>query len=376
MATPQHPTIPGFTPDERSNCRATSFVSSAPNVAPLPSLVLNDGSAVLSRWQLTPQERLSAYLTGDAYVWTHTFGQPLQPLSMSFEPPAFETESSETDTLESETSEAKHVPQFGVLFDVLQERARQEESGGFKRYPTELWPAILNKHSGDFANAVIHSHLDEKDKPRLRGALVQLAAVTMAWIEAIDDPDGAGLPMQLGLTGEPDDILRRLVKSAGAASVIESLGKAARAESRHLSIMLTNLAHDHQKRKDAEEILKVKMKELSTLKRPMSIKDFNAELTRRFKIIAEAPLRPGESLLWIDEPVLASQIDLHALTVSLGGISLAGYAEDENDCDGQPVEELTLSAINAITSEFTIVREDTPRDFDFSDLTKGNDESL
>lgn len=336
MATPQHPTIPGFTPDERSNCRATSFVSSAPNVAPLPSLILNDGSAVLSRWQLTPQERLSAYLTGDAYVWTHTFGQPLQPLSMSFEPPAFETEDGAASNAPQTDSPTSPTPQFGVLFDVLQERARQNESWGLQRHSPELWLAIVTEEVGETAQSVLHDRFGGKAKGTLRKELVQLAAVAIAWLEAIDDPDGVGQPMQFGLTGEPHDVLRRMVQSEGAAAV----------------------------------------KELSTLKRPMSIKDFNAELTRRFKIIAEAPLRPGESLLWLDEPVLASQIDPHALTVSLGGTCLAGYAEDESDCDGQPVEELTLSAINGITSEFTIVREDTPRDFDFSDLTKGGDESL
>jgi hypothetical protein len=54
---------------------------------PLPAYVSEDGY-VLSRWRLSWKERLRVFLRGDLYHWQGTFGQPLQPISMTIEPPA------------------------------------------------------------------------------------------------------------------------------------------------------------------------------------------------------------------------------------------------------------------------------------------------
>jgi hypothetical protein len=92
-----------------------------------------------------------------------------------------------------------HMPdeRFDVLMDVAEERSRQEAKHGTNTaaHPDSMTDgfrlAILTEEVGETANALIE--WDNRDEPlplegeeALRSELVQVAAVAVAWVEAID----------------------------------------------------------------------------------------------------------------------------------------------------------------------------------------------
>lgn len=74
-----------------------------------------------------------------------------------------------------------------VCRDVQDERARQDLKFGSQREQSHpLWNTILSEEVGEAATEVL-----EKDIDNLRMELVQVAAVAVAWIEAIDSGRGS-----------------------------------------------------------------------------------------------------------------------------------------------------------------------------------------
>lgn len=48
------------------------------------------GGVILTRWQMSIWERLKVLFTGNVYLWMLTFGQPVQPVCIEVDKPAFE----------------------------------------------------------------------------------------------------------------------------------------------------------------------------------------------------------------------------------------------------------------------------------------------
>ena len=77
---PAIPIIPGH------DLPATNFAESQDEYQTLPAFRQDDGT-VLTRWRLTWKERLTIFLRGDLYLFTLTFNEPLQPVSLQVERP-------------------------------------------------------------------------------------------------------------------------------------------------------------------------------------------------------------------------------------------------------------------------------------------------
>ena len=70
-----------------------------------------------------------------------------------------------------------------VLDLIRTERMRQEKLWGEQNHPDLYWLGILMEEVGEVAKAVIEGWAWEKDRDK---ELVQVAAVAVAWKEAID----------------------------------------------------------------------------------------------------------------------------------------------------------------------------------------------
>jgi len=67
--------------------------------------------------------------------------------------------------------------------EIVAECARQDEKWGSQRYLSSLkWLAILIEEVGEVAEET----LDNESRARLRAEVVQVAAVCVAWLEALD----------------------------------------------------------------------------------------------------------------------------------------------------------------------------------------------
>jgi len=74
-----------------------------------------------------------------------------------------------------------------VLEDVAKERERQEAKWGDQSSNSDLvWSAVLGEEYGESAQAVLHDTFGGKAAGTLREELIQVAAVAVAWIEALD----------------------------------------------------------------------------------------------------------------------------------------------------------------------------------------------
>lgn len=75
-----------------------------------------------------------------------------------------------------------------VCDDVLIERVEQHRNWGNQSgHSNATWLAILTEEVGESAQAVLHNRFGGKHRGTLREELVQVAAVAVAWIEAIDE---------------------------------------------------------------------------------------------------------------------------------------------------------------------------------------------
>lgn len=80
MLTPTSPIIRGFEGEE------IIIAKDQPEYLPLPALPLSDGS-VVTRWKLSPVQRLIALVRGDIYLTVLTFHRALQPVMLDVCPP-------------------------------------------------------------------------------------------------------------------------------------------------------------------------------------------------------------------------------------------------------------------------------------------------
>jgi NTP pyrophosphatase (non-canonical NTP hydrolase) len=75
--------------------------------------------------------------------------------------------------------------------DVMFERMKQDAKWGQQNHTDEWWLAIAGEEFGELAQAILHDKFGGKVAGTTRAELVQLAAVTLAWIECIDRREGA-----------------------------------------------------------------------------------------------------------------------------------------------------------------------------------------
>lgn len=74
-----------------------------------------------------------------------------------------------------------------IVNDVLRERIRQDDKWGIQDHEDGIWLAILGEEFGEVAKEVFEEdHLLRSRRSELREELVQVAAVAIAWIEALD----------------------------------------------------------------------------------------------------------------------------------------------------------------------------------------------
>lgn len=73
-----------------------------------------------------------------------------------------------------------------VLVDVVAERERQDVKWGVQDHNDYVWNAILGEEVGEVSQALIDHQFKGAEFKDARAELVQVAAVAVAWIEAID----------------------------------------------------------------------------------------------------------------------------------------------------------------------------------------------
>jgi NTP pyrophosphatase (non-canonical NTP hydrolase) len=74
----------------------------------------------------------------------------------------------------------------GILVEVEEERADQIRKWGEQHHSPHQWLAILTEEVGEVAKDVAEMRIDEFDFVNYRKELIQVAAVAVAAIEALD----------------------------------------------------------------------------------------------------------------------------------------------------------------------------------------------
>jgi hypothetical protein len=62
------------------------FAKDQPEYFPLPAVISPDG-VVMTEWEPTAEELECLFTGGHLRIWLHTFGKPLQPISVAIAPP-------------------------------------------------------------------------------------------------------------------------------------------------------------------------------------------------------------------------------------------------------------------------------------------------
>lgn len=73
-----------------------------------------------------------------------------------------------------------------ILDDVMRERLRQDSLWGKQEHDDGAWSLILGEEFGEVCKAALEIQFDLKDDEPLRKELVQVAAVAVNWIEALE----------------------------------------------------------------------------------------------------------------------------------------------------------------------------------------------
>jgi len=83
-----------------------------------------------------------------------------------------------------------------IYFDVSMERDRQDAKWGDQSGNEPcVWAAVLSEECGEASQAALHVQFEHRlTIDDLRSELVQVAAVAVAWIEAIDAEGERGEP--------------------------------------------------------------------------------------------------------------------------------------------------------------------------------------
>lgn len=82
-----------------------------------------------------------------------------------------------------------------VIREIIEERSRQDLKWGEQNWIDPAWTSILSEEVGEAAREANdgtwppHDKTREESTRRLRKELIQVAAVAVAWIEAIDRRD-------------------------------------------------------------------------------------------------------------------------------------------------------------------------------------------
>lgn len=74
-----------------------------------------------------------------------------------------------------------------VLHSIRLERERQDAKWGEQTHDHGVWLAVLSEEVGEAAQSFLHDRFGGSKGGTLRGELVQVAAVAVAWIEMIDE---------------------------------------------------------------------------------------------------------------------------------------------------------------------------------------------
>lgn len=190
MAKPESPVIPGYEPLPGDNCRAVSFKSPDPEVRDLPALMFKDRQrTVLTRWELTPQERYELYMSGSLYLWLNTFGAPIPPVAMTFEPPSvwqdtgFPDGPGKHEPMMHDEREKLYNAEGNALLDIVQERQRQSDKWGVQDKGPGFYLAVLIEETGEVGRSLIGTDGTGNgyDPNRTYEELIQVAATAMQW---------------------------------------------------------------------------------------------------------------------------------------------------------------------------------------------------
>lgn len=73
---------------------------------------------------------------------------------------------------------------FVVMHSIDQERKRQDTKWGEQNHSDEIWLAILMEEIGEVAKAMLAGQ-DAHDPDAIKQELVQVAAVSVAWLECM-----------------------------------------------------------------------------------------------------------------------------------------------------------------------------------------------
>lgn len=100
------------------------------------------------------------------------------------------------------TEQAQMLMQGSIMRDIIKERIRQDELFGKQSHHPAYWLALLAKQMGDLGTAIVDREWSSQpDTKEMRKQAVQLSAVAIAFIEAIDR---GGVPVAL-TTAQPVD---------------------------------------------------------------------------------------------------------------------------------------------------------------------------
>lgn len=79
----------------------------------------------------------------------------------------------------------------------IAERERQDAKWGPQDHPLPVWLAILMEEVGELSECVLHAQFGGHAAPNLRKEAVQVAAVALALVQAIDEGRAWTLPVKM-----------------------------------------------------------------------------------------------------------------------------------------------------------------------------------
>lgn len=85
---------------------------------------------------------------------------------------------------EADKRDAEAHKTLEVLYEVGRERRRQDEKWGEQNHDDLFWLGILGEEFGEVSKAIIEG--GPFGPTLLRNELIQVAAVAVSWVEAID----------------------------------------------------------------------------------------------------------------------------------------------------------------------------------------------
>jgi NTP pyrophosphatase (non-canonical NTP hydrolase) len=86
----------------------------------------------------------------------------------------------------TDTELGKNAHLTRVLSDVQRERERQDTKWGVQSHHPLEWLSVLSEEVGEVAEAVNEAHWHDADWEHYREELIQVAAVAVAAVEALD----------------------------------------------------------------------------------------------------------------------------------------------------------------------------------------------